>query len=454
MPHPYLLKSTPKKCNDGQRKQLLQNLPPFLVRNGINLQQTENNQIDHQIEKQMMMGVVTGNTSLDPNCDVLLDPQLARQLNDVAKEYNINYLKRKRESEQRANQQQVINGVSAYEVLGITEDSTVDDIKAAYCAQALVHNHFRASDECKDEGKNKMDMIHEAFSTAMNNKAPHPSRFGDACPGSEVQFATERNSTDNSLHLSIGTILPCFNKCGISSWRKCNICYNREEGVFQMSIGYQLARSLITIGYPFIVNNNMRYGEEISKCEADMHFMYDERSCVAEQDGNAHLGYKTKKELDGLTDRVEFVVENGGKYGLILRNNCRRDVMQDHLQVILIDALIREWKKGVDMGYSFVDKPIIVFIDYIDEDDYPHNLIRGGKTSKHLTAARGKYGERVFSVHCRDQSNTTNNTRLKQMAFDVSRNKLGEEIPDFVEKALVKIFPWCRGEGLKCRIKV
>ena len=353
--------------------------------------------------------------------------------------HGINKLICRRELEQRASQQQGINyGSTAYEVLGIPENCAVDDIKAAYCAQTLVHHHFRASDEYKDIAKQKMEIINEAFSIAMNNKASHNTLLF-CCHGSKVKFATERNSTDDSLHLSIGTILPCFSNPPSATGHLCRRCYIRKEGQPQGDIGYQLVRSLITIGYPFIFNNYMRYGMETSKCETDMHFIYDERSCAVEQDDKAHKHYRTKDELNGLINRVEFVGTYGGNPGsLTLRNNCRKDVIQDHLQVILIDALIREWKKGVDMKHSFVDKPIVVFIDYRDEDDYPdHNFLLkvGGiaktLTSEHLTAARGKYGDRVFSVHCRDSS---------------SNSPLGEEVPNFVELALYKIFPWCRGE--------
>ena len=121
--------------------------------------------------------------------------------------------------------------------------------------------------------------------------------------------------------------------------------------------------------------------------------------------------------------------------GLLIRNNCRWDSFPDPLQVKLIDAIICEYKKGIDEDSAFLKGlNIIVYIDSRDEDDYPAHIRSSWtrRSNPHLASSRiffkGCDWAKVVSVHCRNE---------KRAEYD------GGLIDNYIEKALAKIFPWC-----------
>ena len=146
-------------------------------------------------------------------------------------------------------------------------------------------------------------------------------------------------------------------------------------------------------------------------------------------DSNEH--YSSENELKGLVGREQFA----GLRGLIIRNSCRDDESVDALQVGMIDAIITEYKAAVDGDDPFVQKSIIVFVDYRDGVDYPEHKTKymSVNVNKHLEAARDFYNksgeQQVFSVHCRAPKSATD---------------IGEEIPGYLALGLAKIFPWCK----------
>ena len=105
----------------------------------------------------------------------------------------------------------------------------------------------------------------------------------------------------------------------------------------------------------------------------------------------------------------------------------------------MIDAIICEYKKGIDMNHeSLQDKNIVVFVDSRDKDDYPGHIRSSWyrkSTDPHLASSRmyfkGCKSVEIFSVHCRDPT---------KHAHDYHA---GDPIDNYIEKALAKIFPWC-----------
>ena len=117
-----------------------------------------------------------------------------------------------------------------------------------------------------------------------------------------------------------------------------------------------------------------------------------------------------------------------GESALVIRNNPDNSTrlrarFQDPRQAVLIDALINKFKEYVDMGHECIKKPMVIYVDFRDEEEYSKHLRKSWsvKTSPHLTSARKKFNDAVHSVHSRDPSDSF-------------------PFPNFVEEAINKVF--------------
>ena len=363
-------------------------------------------------------------------------PTLGQQQKDTSR---IPIIKKSRPSPPELN----INGtpVTAYEILGISENSTIEQIKEARCVNA---SEFATSIPTE------MIKINKAYKESMTYKTSDAKEELNVCPGVECDGTFEQGWE--------GVLLPCFNK---PRWMRgaghkptfdcdglCQRCFRRKSNVPSVyTKELQLGRRLIYLGYPFIMGSTMvygsettsnyrvpEYGTEILCSKIDYHYFYNNNKIIVEQDEyehTKHSHYSSENELKGLVGREQFA----GLRGLIIRNNCREDEFQDPLQVTMIDAIITEYKAAVDGDDPFVQKSIIVFVDYRDGVDYPEHKTKymSVNVNKHLEAARDFYNksgeQQVFSVHCRAPKSATD---------------IGEEIPGYLALGLAKIFPWCK----------
>ena len=267
----------------------------------------------------------------------------------------------------------VYDGNHPFRVLGIGENSTTREIKHARCV--LASRSYQAFCNGDKNDISHINAINAVYKMAMQ-LCQHPDKY--TCPGFECI---------GNEDMAIGDLLPCFNTPVRKGNGFCKRCFHRSIEKSHHSTETQLGRLLIFIGHPFICGSAMRYGSFTTtgycvpavglttlRHIIDHHYFYKDKKIVVEQDEEEHnkarKTYSVEDELKGLVGREQFA----GLSGLIIRNNCRDDQFQDPLQVRLIDAIITEYKTAVDTNKPFVQKSIIVYIDYRDGEEYPEHV--------------------------------------------------------------------------------
>ena len=228
--------------------------------------------------------------------------------------------------------------------------------------------------------------------------------------GAEV----ERGLSSTCVCCATNVLLPCCNKIKQGHDTLCKMCFERSEGVMAVyKIEVQLARLLIDMGHQFKIRSKMTYRDESSSSvkitieynnksvvyavwvAPDYHYFYLSDSedvrvvkiLVEQDEGNHKPGdavecidseikkllddpgnavakecYTAQNELRGLIARVLFA----GLDGILIRNNCRKDKFQDLQQVKLIDAILCEYKKGIDNNERTLQGTnIVVYVETV-----------------------------------------------------------------------------------------